>query len=329
VPREGGFLNFFVYVLKINKQAYMLYCLINKKGLGDLNCLMKFWENFQPEILNQKVCRMLLSVHKKCSRLAVQGELGRYPVLLPALKLCIKYQYQLNQSDQKSLVYKAVNEMKDNPQLDSWYTRVDKIKTMLKIPLLYGKPDKVGFVIDKIIKGKFDRFFLDEINIIKIGSDGLDHNKLRIYKTLKGSFKQEPYITNIKNRNQREWLSRYRISAHTLRVETGRYTSPVTPMSQRVCVYCDSGECDTEQHAILVCETFNLKRQCFIGRMTALLPSFPSLSPEQQLKTILCPATTQLAKCASKYLGILSTIRKEIDSGLQPQALQLYVQHKI
>jgi hypothetical protein len=78
---------------------FWLPFIINKKGLGDLNCLMKFWENFQPEILNQKVCRMLLSVHKKCSRLAVLGELGRYPVLLPALKLCIKYQYQLNQSD--------------------------------------------------------------------------------------------------------------------------------------------------------------------------------------------------------------------------------------
>ena len=77
------------------------------------------------------------------------------------------------------------------------------------------------------------------------------------------------HINIIKNRNQRVWLSRYRTSAHNLRVESGRYTNPVTPVLQCTCNYCNSGECDTELHAILVCETFKLKRQCFLSRMTA------------------------------------------------------------
>ena len=149
-----------------------------------------------------------------------------------------------------------------------------------------------------------------------------------MYKLLKGSFKQEPYITNIKNRNQRAWLSRYRTSAHNLRVESGRYTSPVTPLSHRVCVFCDSGECDTELHAILFCDTFKLKRQCFFGRVSVLCPNFLSLTADQQLVTLLCPATTQLAKCVSKYLGIISQVRKEIDLGLTPESLRLYIEHK-
>ena len=103
----------------------------------------------------------------------------------------------------------------------------------------------------------------------------------------------------------------------------------VTPLSERVCVYCDSGECDTEQHAILSCETFSLKRQCFLGRVTALCPAFLSLTAEQQLSTLLCPATTALAKCVSKFLGIISETRKEIDLGLSPQALQVYQRHRI
>ena len=41
----------------------------------------------------------------------------------------------------------------------------------------------------KMIKSNFDRFYLDKINLIKRGSDGLDHNKLRFYKVLKGTFK--------------------------------------------------------------------------------------------------------------------------------------------
>jgi hypothetical protein len=289
---------------------------------------MKFWETFLPEILNQKICRMLLSVNKKCSRLAVLGELGRYPILLPALKLCLKYQYQIDSSERNTFVHKAMTDMKNSPHVDSWYSRVEKIKLLLNIPKLYGKSDKIGNFIEKLLKGKFDRFYLDEINEIKIGPDGRDHNKLRLYKMFKGSFTQEPYVTNILNRNQRAWLSRFRASAHNLRIESGRYTIPVTPLSQRVCVYCDSGECDTEEHAILFCDTFRLKRQCFFGRVTALYPTFASLSATQQLTTILCPATTELAKCVSKYLGILSNTRKEIDLGLQPQTLQLYIKHK-
>ena len=307
---------------------FWLPFLIPKKAFENQNNLLKFWETFQPEILNQRVCRLLLSVHKRCSRLAVLGELGRYPVLLPAIKHCLKYQYQLERIDKSSLIYKALSDMQNNQQIDSWYSRVEKIKSLLSIKRLYCKPEKAGNIIDKNIKSKFDRFFLNEINQTKLGPDGCDHNKLRLYKTLKGSFSQEPYITNIKNRNQRAWLSRYRTSAHNLRIELGRYTRPVTPLSDRKCLYCLSGNCDTEQHFILFCETFKLKRQCFFGRMSVLYPEFMTLSDEQKLCVILCPSTTEIAKCVSKYLGIMTTIRKEIDGGLSPNDLQHYIEHK-
>ena len=308
---------------------FWLPFVIPKKRFNTFNSLIKFWENFSPEVVNQKVCRMLLSVHKKCSRLAVLGELGRYPLLVPALKLCLKYNYSIESSDKSSLIYKAFNEMKLSPDLDCWYSRVDSIKTLLGTQRAYGHPYKVGCIIEKSIKSKFDRFFLDEINQIKIGTDGQDHNKLRLYKTLKGSFTQEPYITNIINRNQRAWLSRFRTSAHHFRVETGRHTSPVTPLSKRVCVYCDSGECDTELHGILLCETFELKKQCFISRVSEMCPLFPAMPVEKQLVALLCPTSAELAKCVSKYLGIISNTRKEIDNGLKRSDLLLYIKHKI
>ena len=69
---------------------FWLPFVIPKKGFENQNNILKAWETFQPETLNQKVCRLLLSVHKRCSRLAVLGELDRYPVFLPALKQCLK-----------------------------------------------------------------------------------------------------------------------------------------------------------------------------------------------------------------------------------------------
>ena len=78
-----------------------------------------------------------------------------------------------------------------------------------------------------------------EVNLIKLGEDQVDHNKLRFYRNIKASFTLEPYIQLVRNRNQRAWLTRLRTSTHTLRVELGRYTVPVTPLSDRTCLYCN------------------------------------------------------------------------------------------
>ena len=106
---------------------FWLPFIIPKKGFENVDSLLKFWVNFQPEIFNQKLCRMLLVVHKKCSRIAVLGELGRYPVLVPALKLCLKYQHSVSCSDNNTLVYRAMSDMRSNLSQDSWYARVEKI----------------------------------------------------------------------------------------------------------------------------------------------------------------------------------------------------------
>ena len=95
--------------------------------------------------------------------------------------------------------------MKNNNELDCWLSRVNKILNILKIP------DNICYVIDKTIKVRFGRYFLDEINTIIVGADGSDHNMLQLDWKLKGSFKQELYISNVMNRNQRAWLSRYRM----------------------------------------------------------------------------------------------------------------------
>ena len=187
---------------------FWLPSILSKKSFNSKDNLLKFWENLPCEILNQKLCRLLLSVHKRSSRLAVIGELGRYPLLISSLKHCIKYEWQLNDMNQDSLVCKSVREMAIMPHLDTWYSRVQKMKTLLGIPRLHGNKDSVSLKISKRLNSAFDRFWIDEINTPKLGNDGLDHNKLRFYKTLKGSFTQEPYVTEIRNRSQRSWLTR-------------------------------------------------------------------------------------------------------------------------
>ena len=71
---------------------FWLPFVLQKKAFQNKNNLLKGWENIGGEVLNQKMCRMQLSVHKRASRLAVLGELGRYPLLIPAINMNTNYQ---------------------------------------------------------------------------------------------------------------------------------------------------------------------------------------------------------------------------------------------
>ena len=95
-------------------------------------------------------------------------------------------------------------------------------------------------------------------------------------------------------------------------------------MLDRTCTYCTSGQVDDETHAILECDTFKLKRNCFYGKMSSIIPHFPQLCKENKLLTILCPSNTHIAICVSKYLGILSETRSKIDKGLSKNMLMTY-----
>ena len=63
--------------------------------------------------------------------------------------------------------------------------------------------------------------------------------------------------------------------------------------------------------------------------MSAIFPDFSGLNNEQKLLTILCPFTLEMTKCVSKFLGIMTNIRKEIDFGLSPDNLKYYEKHKV
>ena len=91
------------------------------------------------------------------------------------------------------------------------------METLLKVPSVaqYSRGNKIA----SHIRGRFDRFWLEEIKSVKPGSDGINHNKLRTYSKFKSFFGLEPYLELVRNRSQRADLTRFRTSAHCLGVE--------------------------------------------------------------------------------------------------------------
>ena len=280
--------------------------------------LLKAWASFLPETVNQKLCRLLLSCHKKSSRLVMLGELGRYPLLIKSLVQTIKYKWSIlkgNSRECNSLVSEAVSEMNDM-NTDNWLYRVNRVEELLNITIHPGvkTADIAGKYVKQKIQSNFDLFWKDEISSKKLDEQGTDHNKLRLYSTLKNSFTREPYIDNAISRNQRCWLSRIRSSSSRLGVELGRYRN--IPINSRTCSYCLSGEIDDEKHFILSCPLFDMKRACFYGKMSSISPNFGKLLPDEKLKFILCPTSEILSKVVNKFIRIMFNARDLIDQGI-------------
>ena len=285
-----------------------------KSSFSSRDALLKYWEDYKLELTHQRICRLVLSVQKKTSRLAVLGELGRYPVFLKSLQSSLMYEFNIRKHQTCTLLGLAVSEMEGGGQ-DCWLSRVRSMQSLVNIPV-YPIHLTESFVSAKIkcqLQGIFDTYYLQEINKEKQDNNMVNRNKLRFYCTFKGSFKPEPYINQIDNRNQRKWISRMRTSAHRLEVETGRYNN--IPYDQRQCEFCppdQNNNIGTETHFLLDCTTFSDERRCLFSRMSLIMPNFQSMSKENKVSTLLCPATPRAAKLVNKYIGLLFKLRDQI-----------------
>ena len=86
-------------------------------------------------------------------------------------------------------------------------------------------------------------------------------NKLRTLALFKGSCIYEPYLNIIQNKNERKELTRLRISAHKLAIESGRYTRPYRPVYERKCKLCDIVSIEDEKHFLTECNFFINERE--------------------------------------------------------------------
>jgi hypothetical protein len=224
-------------------------------------------------------------------------------------------------------VFEEMQVMAENKD-DCWLTRVNMIQKLLNIPNRPVFKKASGKRTTADLKGCFDRLWVDSINRTNSFNDQVDHNKLRTYRTFKASFTREPYVDQVRNRNQRSFIARLRTGSHNLGIERGRWARPVTPLNNRVCVHCLSdtpspttatppqpaspGLLDDEQHFLVQCNRFNYERNMVFQEMSSLVPNFMQLSEQNKFKTLLCPITPQAAKITNRFIKMMFDKREKL-----------------
>ena len=121
---------------------------------------------------------------------------------------------------------------------------------------------------------------------------------IQYYRNLVGN--EKPCIYNcFMNDYYRVIITRWRLSCHRLRVETGKYTHPRLPREQRVCSLC--GILEDEQHVIFVCPIYNNIRL-----------DYEELLSTNNTITMLLNPNRELVITTAKLLYDIENLRKDM-----------------
>ena len=79
------------------------------------------------------------------------------------------------------------------------------------------------------------------------------------------SGERPPYIDICKSKSDRSFLSKFRLSAHSLAIEKGRYSN--IERQNRVCLSCDTGEVENEYNFFSTCPHYISLRKTFLQKV--------------------------------------------------------------
>eukprot|EP00116_Pleurobrachia_bachei_P001548 sb/3461810/ len=196
------------------------------------------------EKVQLKFIKWALGVHKKSTNTACYGETGRAPISITVLNQCLHYFARVMSKcgDEDSLLGLAAKEQK-TLDLD-WYTFWNKLHSS-------NGPA---------------RQTMENQMVTHWESLRQKQSKMHFYNSVKPCYGYEDYL-NIKRADRKE-VSKIRVSAHDLRIETSRYSQSNQPKHCRFC--CDDLNrrlldnlpfpetiFESEEHVITTCPAYN------------------------------------------------------------------------
>ena len=276
--------------------------MVQKYGVPDTNDNMP---KLECDKLHMKFLKYICGTHKRATNYAILGELGRYPLYIDVLLNSIKYFQRLNMlADENKLVSKALHEnlsMKENNK-KCWIKDVHLLLRNIGIT----ETDSSDLFIN--VKNKLISNFKEKWKSTLSENCSQQTGKLRTYATFKTIFGREKYFSVIKNREVRKCFTKFRISAHVLEIERGRYKK--IDVNNRICKFCTLGAVEDEHHFIFSCPLYNNKREDFMCGLINNNNNFENLSNNEKLIWLMSNEDDDVILDFSNYIYNCFKIRK-------------------
>ena len=237
----------------------------------------KFCESLakpESEKLNISFSKFILGVHKKSQNSAVRGELGRLPFGIDIAANIIAYHNSLKQKTKGTILNESFQLFHSHATKYSWVSKCQQLIQFIK-----GTNGQDITNRKSIIKHCKDLYIQHWKQ--KISSE----SKMRTYILFKNNFCYEQYL-NILTADLRKPLTQFRISAHNLEIERGRYTRPITPLDKRTCKRCKAA-IGSELHFLFNCVELISVRENLLQNIKEKCSLFTTLSDENKLVYLL------------------------------------------
>ena len=219
---------------------------------------LKYMAQDHYEKFHLKFLKWNLSVHSKASNIGCWGDSGRYPLFYEATKLSIGYfehvksRFDLSDGSLLSAAYSVQRDL----GLD-WYTNISNLVSR------FERMTSTNCTLSKTLRSSIltaDRMRQEFAKLWELAKSASP--KLEFYNKIKPKFGTEQYLHSIKVASHRASVTKFRISAHNLYVERGRYETPIVPRESRWCTYCymNTGHryIEDELHVLLKCPLYTI-----------------------------------------------------------------------
>lgn len=247
----------------------------------------------------------LLGVRKQSCNTAIRGELGLFPIYIDIIIQMIKYYNRIEQLDSNHLLYQTLQASKtlSENNKNSWYASLNKICIQFSNSSL----DQLHWKNKTNLREILNDFYFRHWEQFKTSDNG----KLHLYGEIKMNLHCEEYLNQLKNKKHRHALTKLRISAHSLRIETGRYGINRIPRDERFCTYCEtngSNALENEEHFLLDCTAYTELRNTMLNVINSECPNFSHMSSRNKIIYMLT-SEHKIARAVGKFCYEANEIR--------------------
>ena len=223
--------------------------------------------------------KRLLGVKRSTSNDMVYCKMGRLPLFVQRQFNILKYWLKLLKTDNcilKGLYDNLVCTHNEN-NVSNWASEVRKI--LINTGMIYVwdqqkvENEKLFLLIAKQRLG--------DLAFQSIDSYIERSNKCLIYKHISKHRSLPPYLNSCIPTKCKKIISKFRLSAHTLSIETGRYDD--VNRDERKCIKCNLQDTEDEFHFILKCPYYHDIRTQYIKRYYTYSTYRPSVYKVTQL----------------------------------------------
>ena len=216
-------------------------------------------ENEPFEYLHIKFIKEILGVHCKATNVACLAELNRTPLITKLQLAAIKFWKHISSSN-NSLVQKIYKCTENTSQ---WTNTVKEWVNKLGFSYINSNPSNIkSHIIKQRINDQATQYLNSKIT---------ESVKLNFFKSVYQFDNRPEYVDLCKYKSDRSTLCKFRISAHSLAVEKGRYSK--IERQNRICLSCNLGEVEDEQHFFSTCPHYTLLRENYINKIKTCFPN--------------------------------------------------------